>query len=194
MKKISALFVMLIAISGHIYSQENKNESWYTYWALGIAMPSYTGELNDLMNAIDDLPGVSRTRIDMDLLGFYKPFNNHRTAVGFVLNGAGDRLSKGDDWIQINQYLYALSAMHFFNANIGKGFFGRIDIGFAKFVSKNSENYSFGSDWGFGFNIGGGYGFPVSPGTRILINANYGYKSVEGDSYGKFNISVGGLF
>lgn len=194
MKVMLCFIVLLLAVNYSAFSQDNENEKWYTYWALGYAKPHYTAGLEDLMNEIEDYPGVSRMAIDLDILGFYWPVNNHKTAVGFVINGAGDRVSKDDVWVQINQYLYAFSAMHFINGNIGKGFFLRGDAGFAKFLAQYSEGDSQGSDWGFGFNLGAGYGFPVSPGTRILLNANYGYKKVEGDSFGKFNISVGGLF
>ncbi len=194
MKPSLQLIFLSVLISSFSFSQENSNERWYTYWALGYAKPDYAGPLDDLMNEIDDLPGVIRTGIDMDSLGFYFPVNHHKTAVGFVINGAGDRVSKSSDWAQINQYLYSLSAMHFINGNIGKGFFVRCDAGFARLLAENSEGYKATSDWGFGFNFGGGYGFPVTSGTRILLNANYGIKKIEGDTYGKLNISVGGLF
>lgn len=45
-----------------------------------------------------------------------------------------------------------------------------------------------------GLLIGGGYAFQVTRGTRLLLNANYSRKRMGGQTYGKLNVSLGGLF
>lgn len=194
--KLLSVIVLALVITHATNAQDDrsKKESWYTYWGLGYAMITYPHDLQNIMDQIEDLPGVSRMRIEVDFLGFYLPVNKHRTAVGFIINGAGDRVSKDNDWVQINQYIYGLSAMHFFNRNIGDGFFARGDIGLAKAIVQDSEGNSSGSDTGFGFLLGGGYSYPVTPDTRLAFNLNYSYRKIEGDVVSKIGISVGGLF
>jgi hypothetical protein len=189
--------IAILAMTQLLSAQEDrsKKESWYMYWGLGYPVITYPHEVQELLDYIEDQPGISRTRLDMDLLGIYLPVNQHHTAVGFVINAAGDRLSDdNNNWVQINQYTYGASVMHFFDRNIGDGLFVRGDIGIAKMVITNSDDYSSGSDAGFGFLIGGGYSHPVTSGTRIVLNANYSYRKIEGDAVSKVAFSIGGLF
>ena len=194
-KILLLLLFVLGTFNNNINAQDkSKPESWYTYWALGYAKPTYPSELQDLLDAINDLPGVENTAIDIDMLGFYWPVNNHRTAVGFIINGGADRYEFEGEWFQINQYLYGFSAMHFFEHNIGQGFFARGDLGIAKMNLTSSEGDNESSDSGWGFLIGGGYGFPITEGTRLMLNGNYSYKKVESEVYGKVSVNLGFMF
>ena len=178
------------------FAVESKIETWYTYWDLGYPSISYPSELQDALDMLEDL-GMDNARVNIGILGFYWPLANNRTILGGIIDGCGDRYEKMGVSLQINQYTYAFSCMHFLNDNIGKGFFLRGDIGFSKLVvqtSTGSDESSDSSDWGTGFLFGGGYGFPITPGTRITLNANYSLKRVEEEQYGKFTISIGGLF
>lgn len=195
MYKILFLMVFVLGAWHPTAAQDkSKPESWYTYWALGYAKPTYPGPMQDLVDALKDIPGVTNISMDIDLLGFYWPVNNHHTAVGFIINAGGDRYEKSGDWIQINQYLYGFSAMHFFEHNIGQGFFARGDLGIAKMNFQDSENTNESSDSGWGFLIGGGYGFPITEGTRLMLNGNYSYKKVEKENYGKVSVNLGFMF
>ena len=193
--KILLLLLFVLGIFNNINAQDkSKPESWYTYWALGYAKPTYPGELQDFLDAVNDLPGVKNTALDIDFLGFYWPVNNHRTAVGFIINSGADRYEFEGEWFQINQYLYGFSAMHFFEHNIGQGFFARGDLGIAKMNVTDSDNNNESSDSGWGFLIGGGYGFPITEGTRLMLNGNYSYKKVEKENYGKISVNLGFMF
>lgn len=169
-------------------------EPWYTYWGIGWASNTYPSEVEDVLDLAKDV-GFDNVTISLDLLGFYWPLPaRSNTLLGFIVNGVGDRYSKGGDWIQINSYLLGLSTMQFFGTEPGAGFFARADLGTAWFNVSNSEDDSENSDLGYGVLLGGGYGIPVTEGTRILLNVNYTLRHAEGDNVNSFGISVGGLF
>ena len=170
-------------------------ESWYTYWGIGWASNSYSGEVGNVLESAKD-DGLDHVSLSLDMLGFYWTLpGNPKTLLGFVVNGTGDRYDGGkDDWVQVNSYLLGVSSMHFFGREPGAGFFIRADLGMAVFSVSSSGDDSENSDIGYGGLIGGGYGIPVSEGTRILININYAYKHAAGDTVGSLGISVGGLF
>ena len=173
--------------------EKNKLEKWYTYWALGAAGISYPSELQDIMDNLKDMPGVDHMSLGIDFLGFYWP-KGENTMIGGIINGFTDTYEAGSNEMAINGYLFGFSAMHFFQNRIGKGPFVRGDIGFARLVLDTNFTVDAESDWGFGALLGGGYGFPVSPETRVLIGATYSLLSVEGESYSCLQISIGGLF
>lgn len=172
-------------------------ESWYTYWGLGWSSPGYSAPVEQALfiDRLRDTPGVDDVAISLDLLGFYFPVGGDKTIVGGVINGAAERFQNEGGSLQVNQYLLAASAMHFFNEHVGRGFFARGDLGLARVVIVADD--SFGDAMGgsgFGFLLGGGYAFPVTPGTRLLLNANVARRSVEGESYSAFSLALGGLF
>jgi hypothetical protein len=171
---------------------ENQQEDWYTYWGLGISKVTWPEELNDGIKLIAAMPGVSRTQLNLDLLGFYKPINPN-TIVGFIANGAADRLEIEGEWVQVNLYTYAASAQYF-PEEIGKGMFGRVDIGPAFGTVEASGEESESSDPGFGLLVGVGYAHPITDGTRLALNVNYAIRQIEGDSWKTLGISLGGLF
>ncbi|MCA9734547.1 MAG: hypothetical protein H6696_09500 [Deferribacteres bacterium] len=197
MRKIAVvLFISLFSIStlsaqtGN--SKKGKTESWYTYWGIGYANLNYPNELQDLLDYLKDQDGVSNISMSLDMLGFYwhvKP----KTIAGFVINGAGDRYEVNSESMQINQYIYGVSVMHYPGRYFGNGIFLRADMGLAKIVVTDSDNNSTGSDNGFGFLLGSGYSFDLG-GTRLLVNVNYAIRNVEGDGYKTLGISLGGLF
>lgn len=169
-------------------------ESWYTYWALGFADMDYTGELDDLLDLVRRNPEVDHLALDLDLLGFYFPIGNDRWLLGGIVNVGGDRYQVDDAWFQLNQVQYSVSTLYFINQQIGRGFFARGDFGLSRLVIADSDGGNEASESGWGILLGGGYSFPISPGTRLVLNANYARKRVEGDRYGKFSLSIGGLF
>lgn len=168
-------------------------ESWYTYWGLGWSSPSYPDVLEPTIGSLRDTPGVSTLALNLDLLGFYFPVSGDKLVVGGILNAGAERFDGGGGSFQINQYTYSASAMYFVDQHIGRGFFVRGDAGLARIVLDSSFGVG-ASESGLGFLLGGGYAFPVTSGTRVLLNANYARRSIEGESYGMFNLSLGGLF
>jgi hypothetical protein len=172
---------------------KNKLESWYTLWGLGYASMGYPGDVQVALDLVDDLPGVSRSSIAMDFLGFYWPFNEH-AIFGGVINACADRYEVGGESMQINGYTYSVSLMHFLQNRIGKGFFLRGDVGGARMVLQVSKNDPQSSDWGVGVLAGAGLGLPVSRGTRILLSVNYSHRFIEGDAMRAWQFTVSGLF
>jgi hypothetical protein len=173
----------------------NKLESWYTYWGLGYGTSQYPNEVQNTLDWLEDQDGVTRTEIAVDMFGFYFPVNEHHTALGFVIDGVADAFEVDGETFQINQYIYAASAMHFFNETVGKGFFVRGDLGFAYLnVESSIDNFSATSDSGIGLLIGGGYGFNLGAGTRCMLNLNYSYRGIEGDAYSALGITAGFMF
>lgn len=172
---------------------KNKLETWYTYWGLGYSGASYPEEVQYFLDILKDVPGVSRINMALDILGFYWP-KNEQTILGGIINGWADRYQIDNDNLQINGYLYSISVMRFLNNRIGQGPFIRCDIGAARIVVQMSHYGTESSDWGFGALFGAGIGFPVTQGTRILLNVNYSFRKIQNDTYGSLQISVGGLF
>lgn len=191
MKRIvaSALLALLLPLSASA-----EVESWYTYWAIGMADHDYPGGLDAAMDAADSVPGIDRTELGYDMFGFYWPYQNN-TLLGFVVSGSSDRLEDDyGDYIQINQYLYGLSAMHFFGKEIGDGFYVRGDAGMAKISLDSSFGGDVSSDNGTGFLLGLGYAIPISGQSRILFGVNMSSYSVEGENSTTTTFTIGGLW
>jgi hypothetical protein len=154
----------------------------------------YPDGLQSVLDELADMPEITHVSIAVDLLGFYFSLSNNQTIVGGIINGAADRYSDDDHWIQLNSYLIGPSVIHTFGSEPGKGLFLRADAGLAWISASSSEGDEESSDKGVGLLVGGGYGFAVSEGTRLLLNLNYSMRSVEEEEYGMVGISLGGLF
>ncbi len=169
-------------------------EPWYAYWGIGITDNSYPKDIEESFNAIESLPGINRTDGAIDMLGFYWPLQNDQTILGFVISGSYDRLDDGKTFLQLNQYLYSLSTMHFFGEAPGHGFLLRGDIGVSKTLVQTSFSGDTRSDSGSGFLVGTGYGLPISEGSRLILGINYSNKKIEGDTYSSTTFSIAGLW
>ncbi len=194
MRQLFILCLLFVAsgLSQEVNDSEPTTESWYTYWGLGYAAISYPSELQEVIDFLKDQPNVTNTPLYVDMIGFYWHLT-HETIAGIIVSGAGDRYEvKGED-MQINQYLYSASAMHFFGESFGSGPFVRADLGIAANVLTSSFSSSAGSERGIGFLAGGGWSFDFG-GTRLLLNVNYAFRRVEEENYSILGLSVGGLF
>ena len=171
-------------------------EDWYTYWSFGLAENSYPGYLDTVLNNLESAPGVDRTQGAIDMLGFYWPVQD-RLNVGFVISGSFDAFQTPVGDMQLNQYLYAASAMKFFGKEIGDGIFLRGDVGFAK-ASITTDTifgtYGSTSDTGLGFLLGVGYGIPVSEESRVLLSLNVSNKDIDGENWSAVTFNIGGLW
>ena len=187
-------------------ARDNDLESWYTYWGLGYANNTYPEELQNDLDEFNDFPGVDHIALALDTFGFYWPRGN-RTLVGGIVNGNADVYEATENLvtveIDIYNYLYAISAMHFLTHEIGQGPFVRADVGLARQsaevdLSEANEvaeiEIEATSDWGTGFLLGGGYGIPVTSGTRLLVNANFSLRRIEGEQIKSVGITLNGLF
>lgn len=179
----------------HPVPAQAEAESSYTYWGIGGGSNSYTGAAREIVESARDA-GPDHLALSLDLLGFYWPLPGSRnTLVGCILNGGGDRYEDEDYSFQLSHYLVGISSMHFFGREPGAGLFVRADLGFAFYgISSSEPDGERTSNLGYGGLIGGGYGIPITAGTRILLNVNYALRSIEGDRISSLGISIGGLF
>ena len=187
--------MMLMWSNQSLFGQDGlkpTTEKWYTYWGLGIADLTYPSGVEGDLNDLENYPGVDRTQISIDMLGFYWHVTP-TTIGGFIINGAADRFEMDSDYFQWNHYLYSFSMIHYLTPVFGSGPFIRGDVGLAKMVIQDSDGNSESSDSGYGGLVGAGYSFDLG-GTRILLNVNYAYRYIEDDASKILSFSVGGLF
>ena len=191
MKKL--LLIVLLLCPLQTFAEE---ENWYTYWSFGFSSNSYPGEMDSVLNDLEALPGVDRTEIAIDMLGFYWPVEE-KLILGFVISGTADAFTTPVGDMQLNQYLYGASVMKFFGKETGDGLFLRGDLGFSKLsVTTNvtGVNGTFTSDTGTGYLLGVGYGIPVSEQSRILFSINVHNNDIEGDGLSAVSLNIGGLW
>jgi uncharacterized protein YkvS len=177
------------------------DEDWYTLWGLGFSKVDYDDEaVNDILDYTEDLPGVDRATINVDIFGFYWPTADRKSMHGFMGNVVADSLDGPGGTLSINQNMYAYSYHRFYGANIGDGWFLRGDIGLVKYVlSFDSKDilvadYEVDSDFGIGLLGGGGYGWGIGAETRMLLGAYLTHRNAEGDAANSFNVTLGFLF
>jgi hypothetical protein len=186
-------------------------ESWYMYAALGAAFNSYPSTLQSELDGYVKEYDASHLPLAIEILGFYWPLGDHQTILGFVLSGSADRYTFTHPFIstnteasvQVNQYLFSGSIMHFWGEVPGDGVFLRADAGVAG-ISRSGNFVASSTSFGVGFLAGAGYGLPVSDETRLLFQASYSYKSAseirigspegEAKAYQSFSLTVGVLW
>lgn len=179
-----------------------RTEGWYISFNLGYAISGYPDWLQSIVDDLKSRPDASQLRLGVDF-GLYLPLRDKRTIVGCAFSGYFDRYNYAQNYewetyessynesVDINQFSFSVSAMHFLGEVVGDGFFVRGDAGFSSCVSKK---LFIESKDGIGLIVGGGYGIPLSDETRVLIQAGYSYRHMGGGNYSTFNVSVGGLF
>ena len=171
------------------------SQTWYTVWGLGFSSVSYDDDdLDEMLEFLDGLPGVDRTTINIDMLGFYFPSRDGRSLVGFIVNGVGDRFDFDGDWFQVNGYTLSASAIHYTQATMGKGPFVRGDLGFSRLAIDSSGFGEESSDWGFGGLLGAGVSYPLTPGTFLAVTASYAFRRIAGNGVGNWGLAVTGTF
>ncbi|MCB0350797.1 MAG: hypothetical protein KDD38_06415 [Bdellovibrionales bacterium] len=174
------------------------DESWYTLWGFGFSNVDYGDDaINDSFDFAESQSGITRTKINMDILGFYWPVNDNQTMHGFIVNTVADSLDGPGGTISIYQYLYAYSYHHFFGANIGDGWFFRADAGLTRsllIVETTGLSGTDSSKTGIGLLGGGGYAFAMGQETRFLLGLYATSRKVEDDRALSFNLTAGFLF
>lgn len=180
---------------------ENKDESWYTLWGFGLTSNRYNSEAQAAVDVLNSDVDYYRISLALDLLGFYWPFSNRQTMMGFIINSTGDSWTSTKNTysrLSLSHYLYALSTHHFFNSNIGEGWFARADVGLTRAVGSvytNSTNYTYTSDSGFGYLVGGGYSWPFPNGdARVNLSLLISQKKSGDLKSQSFSLVTGFLF
>lgn len=174
------------------------NESWYTLWAFGFGSTTYSDDdLNDAFDEAEDAPGVDRSRLALDILGFYWPHEGHKSMSGFVVSGFADTISGPGGDVTINQYTYSYSYHQFFGSNIGDQWFWRGDVGLSRavvIIDTTSFDADDSTDLKLGGLLGGGYGWGIGQETRMLVGAYYAHRQLEDESASDFSVRLGFLF
>jgi hypothetical protein len=179
----------------------SKNESWYIYTAFGVSPIAYDPVIDEAIKAFtgDDSSPVA---FFMNPIGFYFPVAKHRSMIGVTGSVVFDRFFNESsfeetDTTTVNQtadlvfWQFSISAsyFYFFGQNIGDGWFARADLGISSFwgnlevtyrandSDRQGLNQTYSYNPGIDGLIGGGYSWPISLWTRMLLNANYQYKS-----------------
>ena len=177
------------------YAAQSKMERWYTLWNIGYGQNGYPLELEEIL---DDMNVEHPTGTTADVLGFYVPLGE-QTLIGTIINVSADPY----EWkeygtkIDIYNYIWGASVIHFPNAKIGQGSFMRTDLG-AAFVRANviqdDEELEATSDIGVGILVGGGYAWPIMEGTRLMGGLQFALRRVEKDYYMSVGLTLGALF
>ncbi|RLA64456.1 MAG: hypothetical protein DRQ88_03585 [Epsilonproteobacteria bacterium] len=184
-----------------IGNRPSKNESWYAYSAIGLSPIGYDPTIEEAVNAFTN-DQSSHVAVYMDPLGIYLPLNKHRSMLGIVSSIIFDRYHNDSYFNETEstnvtqsadlvfwQFSISASFHHFFGENIGDGWFARGDVGVSNFWGNLNVTYQAnegdrqGLDQTYSYNpglvglIGGGYAWPISLYTRLMLNLNYQYKS-----------------
>lgn len=199
MRQLFYFLTILFLCFSTSYSQniemESNTESWYTYWGIGSGGVDYPAELQVVIDHLNDQDSVTVRSFALDILGFYWHLSP-KTIGGVIINGMWNRFEVNGESMQINQYTYGGSFIHYPGKSFGNGLFVRADIGLARIVvDQESGGSSASSESGFGILVGGGWSFDFfGSGTRILFNVNYAYRGIESEVYNTLSFSIGGLF
>lgn len=94
---LSAVALVLLLWPSSAIAEDNER---------GALFPSYPSEIEAIMAFVDSAPGVDRLKISLDIgLGVAVSPNSFVMA---RIDGTGDRLDDGIDFVQVNLYLYSL--------------------------------------------------------------------------------------
>ena len=187
--------------------EKNLLESWYGYVGAGYAQPFYSGQTKREFDNFIRSENPRRLGIGLDYFGIYLPLQNERTLVGGIINSTthGYGITEGNYFL--TKTYMAVSAMHFLQNRIGDGFFVRGDLGFSSLSTDISGfsnllpgepvsiSFPFIQDEnGFAATLGAGYGFVVTPESRLLLKTTFNLQRFDGTNYYTLGISLGLLF
>ncbi len=188
---ISVGITLTIGISLISQAAHASPESWYFNFGLGYGIPRYPANIEP---SIDLLEGAGATNLPIAVdLGLYWPIEAS-SLLGASINGISDSYTVAASKISLVQTGIFFSGMHFFGSEPGKGLFLRGDAGAGRFAVDTNLGIAGGSDYGFGGGGAIGFGLPLGQGTRILFQASYLYRRVEGENLGATAFTIGGLF
>ncbi|HUP58567.1 MAG TPA: outer membrane beta-barrel protein [Bdellovibrionota bacterium] len=166
-----------------------RSESWYWGFGLGVGTPTYPAAVQTEVDSVRAAGGGS-TRGAVDL-GFHWPVGQ-TTTLGISGNGGTDSYDLPQD-VSVTQSGLFATLIHSFGSEPMKGFFLRGDVGLANLRVKTAS-VSLTSETGFGLIGGAGIAFAVSDETKLVLQANYAHRRVEGQNYNLFAITFGPMF
>jgi hypothetical protein len=168
------LFTMIFASTGASADEDRRGAMFQI--GLGLAVPMYDVDTEELFSYMESMPGVDRITLGLNLALGYGVSPN-----GIILgriDGMGDRLYDGVDYMQMNLYLYSLG-YRFYPSKTGLYFEG--GVGRAAAVIQTSSFGDSTSDSGFGFGVALGYDFNTNlRGFGLTIEAKYNSYDIEG--------------
>jgi len=187
-------FIFTLIFYSTILSQEpntmkSSTESWYFYFGFGYSKMFYPSDIQETVDELLELEDVSHLPLTWEMFAFYLHLAP-KTIGGIIFTGAGDRYDRSErGGIQINQYTFGGSIIHYTGTIFGTGLFLRTDLGLA---SKGEDEFG-AEENGFGILVGSGWSFDLG-GTRLLFNGNYTYRLFKSGAYHTLTVSIGGLF
>jgi hypothetical protein len=102
---LSAVALVLLLWPSSAIAEDNERGALFQF-GIGPGFPSYPSEIEAIMAFVDSAPGVDRLKISLDIgLGVAVSPNSFVMA---RIDGTGDRLDDGIDFVQVNLYLYSL--------------------------------------------------------------------------------------
>lgn len=174
--------IFLFGISTGVFAQDQQDEErgFYFQFGLGFAGTSYPDEYEQLLDALEDAPGVDRTRVNIHLAVGYAITQNLYGI--FLIDGTGDRLDDGVDYIQTNTYFFNAGVRYYpFDTGLVLG----AHLGPSRIVLDTDFAGSASSDMGFGGGIMFGYDFDRTlTGFSGILGIRLNGASIEGDSVG----------
>lgn len=166
-----------------------RSQRLYTNWGIGYAEPyNYDAGLEEYRDVYSAYEGVRNLTLSFDWFGMYWPKGN-QVLIGGIFNGYVDRYSGGDapSDFQVLAYTVAFSTLYFFHDRIGKGIFGRVDIGPSKMYLSQGGSYE---PWGIGYGIDWGVGVPLNLDQSVLIFISFDGRLLGGDSYSNLGVAM----
>ena len=171
-----ALFTMLCVSMG-AFADEGRRGAMFQL-GVGMATPMYDADTEAFFSYMESMPGVDRMRLSLNIaLGFGV------SPGGIILgrmDGMGDRVYDGIDYMQMNLYLYSLG-YRFYPSKTGLYFEGGVGSSVAVMQTSSLGNST--SDHGFGFGVACGYDFNTNiRGFGLIIEAKHNSYEIEGSS------------
>jgi len=181
---ITTLLVLTLA-SAPVFAQDNDRQALFQL-GIGPGFPSYPSEMEAILSMMESDPAVDRLQLALDLgLGVAV------SPKGFVMariDGTGDRLDDGLDYIQINLYLYSLGFRYYPDTT---GFYLEGNLGASVGVTQSSMFDTESSESGPGFGAALGYDFArKATGFGIVLEARYNFLTIEDYDYGQLMATV----
>jgi hypothetical protein len=169
-------FLLSWVITG--YSEETGQRGFMFQFGIGGASINYTPELDAALNTLDNLPGVDRFTIYLDLgLGYAI---NSKTYLLFSISGVGDRIEDPYNYMQINTFLYAPGIRYYpWTTGLVLG----ADIGFARMAVDTDFGMEAVSEWGTGIRAVIAYDFARKlTGFSVVVGLAVTGASIESES------------
>ena len=172
---IGFLFSSMVA-----FAQVDRDRGFLFQIGLGFAGVSYPSDVELLLDALESIPGVSRTRLNLHLGAGYTITPNLYGS--FLIDGYADRLDDNIDYLQVNSYLFGFGVIGYpFTTGLVLG----AHAGPARQVVDTNFAGSATSSMGFGLSLMAGYDFARRlTGPSLMIGLRFGGATIEDDSIG----------